>query len=89
MDGARAHFLSFVDVRGPEECWPWTGGKQSGNYGSYNGSPAWRRKTSAHRAAYELFIGPSKQSAAMPQGKSGVVSNGGQESDLPVILPHS
>jgi hypothetical protein len=31
----------------------------------------------------------SKQSAAMPQRKSGVVGNGGQESDLPVIMPEA
>jgi hypothetical protein len=30
----------------------------------------------------------SKQSA-MPQRKSDVVGNGGQESDLPAIMPHS
>lgn len=28
------------------------------------------------------------QSAAMPQRKSGVEGHGGQESDLPAIMPH-
>jgi hypothetical protein len=35
------------------------------------------------------MLDESKQSAAMPQSKSGVVGNSGQESDLPVIMPHS
>jgi hypothetical protein len=58
MDHARSHFLSFVDVRAPDECWPWKGGKLGGGYGSYSGPSTGRRTTSAHRAAYQLFVGP-------------------------------
>jgi hypothetical protein len=58
VNEAQLHFLSFVDVGDPDGCWPWTGGKTSGNYGYYNGAKTWRCGTTAHRASYELFVGP-------------------------------
>lgn len=29
-------FLSRIDVRGPDECWPWTHGKFASGYGAYS-----------------------------------------------------
>lgn len=47
-------FLSRVDRRGPDECWPWRGGKLPNGYGAF-----WlgSNNTGAHRAAYRLFVG--------------------------------
>lgn len=59
-------FWQWVDVGDPDECWEWTGSnidgrhrKGSRGYGQFrqrrNGVDAtWR----AHRAAYELLVGP-------------------------------
>lgn len=51
-----AKFWARVDVRGPEECWPWLKGKSTG-YGVI-----WSRErgraVKAHRVAYELTVGP-------------------------------
>ena len=49
-------FWSFVDVRSPAECWPWTGGRISSGYGSF--SMAFGIHVLAHRLAYFLFYGP-------------------------------
>ena len=48
-------FWSHVDVRTPDECWPWTGGKSSKGYGRfyYDG-----RHRTASRVAYELENSP-------------------------------
>ncbi len=53
-------FWSRVDIRGPNECWPWTRGMEGRNYGSFwaNGE-RWR----AHRFAAVLTNGP------IPNGK--------------------
>lgn len=49
-------FLLMVDVRGPDECWPWTGGADRHGYGRI-----WRyedgRKIFAHRAAVFIHTG--------------------------------
>lgn len=51
-----ARFWSKVDMRGPKDCWAWTGARTSGRgYGYVTGkcvSPI------AHRIAYELLVGP-------------------------------
>jgi hypothetical protein len=49
------HFWAKVERRGPDECWPWTGGNtKRGGYGYYcHGNKIHR----AHRIAYELSIG--------------------------------
>lgn len=48
-------FQSRVDVRGPEECWPWTGPCVQAGYGVL-----WRdgNNYGAHRVAWELANGP-------------------------------
>lgn len=48
-------FWEKVDVRGPDECWPWKAGKIKKGYGliSIHG-----RSQLAHRVAYELVKGP-------------------------------
>lgn len=46
-------FWAKVDRRGPDECWPWTGGKVGGGYGAIRrdgGGPV----AYAHRVALEL-----------------------------------
>ena len=51
---AATRFLSRVDCRGSDECWPWRGGKLPNGYGAF-----WlgSNNTGAHRAAYRLFVG--------------------------------
>jgi hypothetical protein len=58
-------FWSKVDVKGPDECWEWTGSRPhgygkmwSGEY-SDNGHP---RAVSAHRVSYVIHVG------AIPDG---------------------
>jgi hypothetical protein len=55
-------FWRLVDVRGADECWPWTGTADRG-YGKYEDTATGRR-ASAHRFAYELSKGP------IPDGRS-------------------
>ena len=48
----RDRFLAKVQFRaGADDCWMWQGSINQDGYGRYS-------DTSAHRAAYELFIGP-------------------------------
>lgn len=53
---AEQKFWMRVDRRGPDECWPWLGGKCKSGYGmmrkSYFGIVV------AHRIAYTLCVGP-------------------------------
>lgn len=47
-----------VDRKGPDECWPWLGGKNSSGAGhgvAYVGNG---RSMSAHRAVYQLMVRP-------------------------------
>jgi hypothetical protein len=52
---AQARFWSYVDIRGPEECWPWIGWRNPNGYGqfSYQG-----QSYGAHRIAFFLTHGP-------------------------------
>jgi hypothetical protein len=52
-------FWSHVDVRGPDECWPWLLNKTRTSYGllSAGGRVGRKRSFSAHRAAYMLAHG--------------------------------
>jgi hypothetical protein len=64
-DGAAVaeRFWARVDVRGPDECWLWLGGKTSGGYGQFtmNG-----KRRSAHVASWVLSHGEP-----FPEGKIG------------------
>jgi hypothetical protein len=51
-------FLRLVDTKNfdPDVCWPWVGGASGkGGYGEFNLNG---RIMGAHRASYELFVGP-------------------------------
>lgn len=54
---AESRFLSFVHVEPTTGCWLWTGGTQ-GVYGAFHEGGWHGRSLLAHRAAYELFVGP-------------------------------
>lgn len=48
-------FWRHVDVRGPDECWPWTGCRQLSGYGQLRDANGRRgRGLRAHRVAYAL-----------------------------------
>lgn len=49
------NFWSKVDIRGPDECWPWLRSLHGPGYGYFRFEGKAR---SAHRTAYELMIGP-------------------------------
>ena len=51
-------FWSFVDKRGPHECWPWRGGGPNNPYGNFSVGPRESAKTYlAHRVSYYLEYG--------------------------------
>jgi HNH endonuclease len=53
-----SRFWEKVECKGPDECWPWTGGTHKG-YGTFRETGAKRGgKTQAQRVAYRLRIGP-------------------------------
>lgn len=56
-----ARFWSMVDRRGDDECWPWTGLHTRGDYAHFT---VGGKRVSAHRWAYERFVGP------IPEGLS-------------------
>lgn len=51
----RERLLSKVESFPPDECWPWPGGQTGGGYGH---TTVHGRNVSAHRAMYELMVGP-------------------------------
>lgn len=58
-DRLRARFWSYVDRRGPKECWPWKGGLFTNGYGQFR---LGKRKVKAHRCAFELERGSNGES---------------------------
>lgn len=50
-----ARFWSYVDRRGDDECWPWTGYVDENGYGTFRVGDKIRK---AHVWAYEHFVGP-------------------------------
>lgn len=50
----RERFWSKVEVRGPDECWPWRRGKFKEGYGAFS---LFRKLLKSHRVAYELTFG--------------------------------
>lgn len=49
----------YTDVRGPDECWPWTLSIGSHGYGQIGWNEgAKHRKTTAHRVAFTAVHGP-------------------------------
>lgn len=60
--GWLVRFMSFIDVRGPGDCWLWTGAadRDAGpgtGHGSF--SPGKTDTGRAHRIAYQIFKGPT------------------------------
>lgn len=53
-------FVAHIDVRGAEECWPWTAGLFTSGYGQFR---VGTRKVRAHRAYFEKVVG------SVPEGK--------------------
>jgi hypothetical protein len=47
-------FMAKVDTTG--DCWEWTAARQQNGYGHFG--VGGHRKVTAHRLAYELFVGP-------------------------------
>jgi hypothetical protein len=50
-----ARFWKYVDVQHDAKCWPWIGGLKAEGYGEFVMPD---RKMPAHRAAYEIVVGP-------------------------------
>lgn len=48
-----AYYLSYVDKRGPDDCWPWTGSKSDKGYGTFNAGDS---TVPAHRWGFEQFV---------------------------------
>lgn len=46
-------YLAFVDQRGPDDCWPWTGHRSEKNYGQY--ADGKRGSMPAHRYGFGQF----------------------------------
>lgn len=52
----RRFFMQFVRSDNPSDCWTWVGAINSNGYGQLNGPLG--NRIYAHRASYEMFIGP-------------------------------
>lgn len=54
MSAKSVRFWAKVDIRGPDECWPWLAGRSAGGrYGSFRDG----EMVDAHRVAWELANG--------------------------------
>lgn len=49
---AEERFWAHVEVRGDDECWPWTGERMKAGYGRF--CPVGRRPVSTHRYSWRL-----------------------------------
>jgi len=58
MKSLEERFWSKVDVCGPDECWEWMAGKTGDGYGAVSRGRKCEGSVSAHRAVWELIIGP-------------------------------
>ena len=56
-DGTIRRFWAKVDVRGEDDCWPWTGGLGNQGYGKIK-LESTRTDIGSHVAAYEIQNGP-------------------------------
>lgn len=58
LGSAEARFWSKVDMRGPDECWPWTAYiDPSKGYGQFGRGRRVDGVVNSHRAAYEFTYG--------------------------------
>lgn len=51
----RWRFWQKIEIKGPDDCWEWIGGRSTEEYGYFWIKP---RIYPAHRIMYEIFIGP-------------------------------
>ncbi len=67
-DGERARLSleqrlwKYIDRRGPDECWPWTGGVGGHGYGLIGLGGRGAPKEASHRVAWRLTNGPIPKS---------------------------
>lgn len=76
-------FWPKVDVRGPDECWPWTARKTQQGYGDFWVSKA-KQHYRAHRFAYELLVGEIPKH--LPDLDH--TCHNGEDCDLNELCPH-
>lgn len=59
--GWLVRYFSFIEVRGPSDCWFWTGASDRDGPGTGHGSfnPGKADTGRSHRIAYQLFKGPT------------------------------
>ena len=62
---ATARFWAKVDVRGPDDCWPWKAGLSGNGYGRFKLDG---RDVPAHRVAYACEVGPIPDGAELLHG---------------------
>jgi hypothetical protein len=60
-DSSRIKFLSNVDARGPDDCWPWKGGHSGDGYGAFTDD---YKVYKAHRISWALY-----NNKEVPEGK--------------------
>jgi len=63
VEPIRERFWAKVDVRGPDECWPWKASLHTAGYGQIRVGGRAGRMRPAHQVAYLLTHGP------IPEGK--------------------
>jgi len=52
-------FWSHVEIRGPDECWPWKGALNTRGYGHFRVDENGTGVVRAHRLALTLTLGPA------------------------------